>query len=78
MVKLGITTKDLAREISFNPSHVANVLAGTNKSWPVCSKINAFFGENIFSIPPRQMQRTHRKMSKLSTLRTPTPNAKKL
>jgi lambda repressor-like predicted transcriptional regulator len=53
MITRGLSVRALANEIGFSAKHVANVLSGGAKSWPVKSAINRYFGELIFARPAR-------------------------
>ncbi len=53
LLEMGLTQKDLAREIGVHHGTIRNLLGGFLKSRPTAQRINNYFGEEMITVPPK-------------------------
>jgi hypothetical protein len=58
MIKRGLTYRDLAAKTRKQPQRIANVLAGSDTTWPIRVSINRALKMRIFRVPHRKRQQS--------------------
>jgi alkylated DNA nucleotide flippase Atl1 len=54
MIRRALTYRDLARMVGTIPQRVANVLSGSDRTWPIRRALNRVLRQRIFANPPKQ------------------------
>jgi hypothetical protein len=57
IIRRGLTYKQLAQMTGRKPQQVANVLSGSNTSWPIRAQINRALRKKVFTKPLRRRRR---------------------
>lgn len=51
MIQRGLTYRDLAAKVGRKPQRIANVLSGSDRTWPIRSDINRALRSKVFRKP---------------------------
>jgi hypothetical protein len=51
MIRRGLTYRDLAALVKTQPQRIANILSGSDRTWPLRARINRLLRKRIFAKP---------------------------